>query len=152
MSRADFEPERIWGDDAETTVFAQGYGLGHTAMFSFTLDPSKPPTAMLNRICTRFHALETSTEAGTFPNADIMRQALWKAVEVVWLQCLAGPRIDDVGAMVDSHDDTWVESATRVRFRDGPTGLHVFKGMDFRAYLTHCDDEGDKNARHMIDC
>ncbi|KLU91961.1 hypothetical protein MAPG_10909 [Magnaporthiopsis poae ATCC 64411] len=42
--------------------------------------------------------------------------------------------------------------ATRVRFHDGPAGLHVFKGMDFRTYLTHCDDEGDKTVRHTIDC
>lgn len=42
--------------------------------------------------------------------------------------------------------------ATPVRFRDGPTGLHVFKGMDFRTYLTHCDHEGDRTVRHMIDC
>ncbi|KAL8392942.1 hypothetical protein RB595_002943 [Gaeumannomyces hyphopodioides] len=42
--------------------------------------------------------------------------------------------------------------ATRVRFRDGPTGLHVFKGTDFRTCLTHRNDEGDKTVRHMIDC
>lgn len=85
---------------AETTVFAQGYGLGHTVMFSFSLDPSKLPMALSNRICTRFHGLEASTEAGTFPDAGAMRQALWKAVDVVWPQCLADPGIDDVGAVV----------------------------------------------------
>ncbi|KAJ0280550.1 hypothetical protein Brms1b_001867 [Colletotrichum noveboracense] len=47
----DFHPEWIWGDDAETTVFAQGYGNDRTIIFSFSLDASKPPTSLANRIC-----------------------------------------------------------------------------------------------------
>ena len=226
MIGAAFKPEWIWGDDTETTVFAQGYGSDHTVIFSFCLDSSKPPSTLPNRICTSFHGLDATTDTTTFPDADSMRRALWEAVHIVWPQCLEHPRINDVDAVVDidasnpqgeiswrvyhhrlfprylqclgdeagglSFEELLSECrrppnrialvgkpaslpetthstvdfgtlvryeqlggkgcATRVRIRDGPPGLHVFKGVDFRTYLAHCDDENDETVRHLVRC
>ncbi|KAJ3954725.1 hypothetical protein N0V92_008769 [Colletotrichum tropicale] len=60
----DFHPEWIWGDDAETTVFAQGYGNDRTIIFSFSLDASKPPTSLANRICASPSKLVTYGSQG----------------------------------------------------------------------------------------
>jgi len=42
MGEPSFQPEWIWGDDEETTVFAQSYGEKHTIIFSFSLDRDGP--------------------------------------------------------------------------------------------------------------
>jgi hypothetical protein len=101
----DFNPEWIWGDDAETTVYAQGYSdTGQTVIFTFRLSESKPPSGLANRICTRFHGLHTDDDGSpshTFPDSNAMRQALWDAVRVVWPQCLQDPAISEPDAVVD---------------------------------------------------
>ncbi|KAK4242746.1 hypothetical protein C8A03DRAFT_28976 [Achaetomium macrosporum] len=83
VSSNGFNPEWIWGDDAETTVYAQGY-----------------------------------SDAG---------------------QTQLGGK----------------GCATRVRIRGDPDkGLFVFKGIDFRTFLAHTDDEdgGDQTVRYLIRC
>ncbi|KAI8174703.1 Serine/threonine-protein kinase Nek2 [Colletotrichum sp. SAR 10_66] len=80
----DFHPEWIWGDDAETTVFAQGYGNDRTIIFSFSLDASKPSTSLANRICACMHGIEVDDESKSFKDSAAMREALWNAVRDVW--------------------------------------------------------------------
>jgi hypothetical protein len=141
MTQADFEPEWIWGDDAETIVFAQGYGLGHTTVFSCSLDSSKLPSTLSNRTCTSFHSLEAIADANTFPNADSMRQALWEAVRIVWPQSLEDPSIDDVDAVVGI--DSSSNSHDKICWR-------VYHHPLFPRSLQCLDDEGDGTIRHMI--
>ncbi|KAI8253799.1 hypothetical protein K4K58_006927 [Colletotrichum sp. SAR11_239] len=79
----DFHPEWIWGDDAETTVFAQGYGNDRTIIFSFSLDASKPPTSLANRICACMHGIEVDDASNSFKDSAAMREDLWNAVRDV---------------------------------------------------------------------
>ncbi|KAF0326611.1 nima-related kinase 5 [Colletotrichum asianum] len=201
----DFHPEWIWGDDAETTVFAQGYGNDRTIIFSFSLDASKPPTSLANRICACMHGIEVDDDAKSFKDSAAMREALWNAVRNVWSACSTDERASqpDIIFAVDHHDDgsssndvRWnaysqplfqryisylrdneigktpllpndeqVEfasivrydqlggrgCATRIRRMDKSSeDFMVFKGIDFRTFLTYADDEGDKTIRHMI--
>ncbi|KAI1414702.1 hypothetical protein F5Y13DRAFT_158119 [Hypoxylon sp. FL1857] len=103
----DFTAEWIWGDDAETTVFAQGYGNDHTVIFSFSLEESKPLTSLANRICNSFHAIEVP-EAESFPSSADMRASLWNAVRALWPACLQDDSISrmDTIIAVDSQDST----------------------------------------------
>ncbi|KAI0105310.1 kinase-like domain-containing protein [Nemania sp. FL0031] len=103
-SPSDFTEEWIWGDDAETTVFAQGYGNDRTVIFSFRLDSSQIPTSLPNRICNSFHALEVP-EAESFPNPDEMRDSLWSAVRGVWPVCLQHESISRMDTIVDVGDE-----------------------------------------------
>ncbi|CAI0652908.1 unnamed protein product [Colletotrichum noveboracense] len=177
----DFHPEWIWGDDAETTVFAQGYGNDRTIIFSFSLDASKPPTSLANRICACMHGIEVDDASKSFKDSAAMREALWNAVRDVWSACSTDKRVSqpDVVFAVDHHDDAsssigkttllpndeQVEfasivrydqlggrgCATRIRRMDKSSkDFMVFKGIDFRTFLTYADDEGDKTIRHMI--
>ncbi|KAI4865962.1 hypothetical protein F4820DRAFT_418243 [Hypoxylon rubiginosum] len=95
----DFNPEWIRGDDAETTVFAQAYGLGHTVIFSFTIDRSNLPTSLANRICTCMHGLEVNDESHSFPDQKAMRDALWEAVGKAWPDCLQAKQLKDPGVV-----------------------------------------------------
>ncbi len=97
----DFTSEWIWGNDAETAVFAQGYGADLTIIFSFSLDKDKPHTSLANRICSSFHALEVADAAASFPNSTSMREGLWEAVSLVWPLCLKHPEISKVDSVVD---------------------------------------------------
>lgn len=113
MSQPDFEPEWIWGDDAETTVFAQGYGLGLTVIFNFVRAQEKPPSSLANRICTSFHGIEMADEKDPFPDSSAMREALWDAIHTVWPRCNKDPQISKPNAVVnidrddDSSEVTW---------------------------------------------
>ncbi|KAJ0288079.1 hypothetical protein COL940_002221 [Colletotrichum noveboracense] len=156
----DFHPEWIWGDDAETTVFAQGYGNDRTIIFSFSLDASKPPTSLANRICACMHGIEVDDASKSFKDSAAMREALWNAVrDVCYL------RDSEIGKTTLLPNDEQVEfasivrydqlggrgCATRIRRMDKSSkDFMVFKGIDFRTFLTYADDEGDKTIRHMI--
>ncbi len=97
----DFTPEWIWGNDAETAVFAQVYGADLTTIFSFSLDKDKPDTSLANRICSSFHALEVVDAAASFPSSTSMRQTLWEAVGLVWPLCLGDPEIYRMDSVVE---------------------------------------------------
>ncbi|KAK3994515.1 nima-related kinase 5 [Cladorrhinum sp. PSN332] len=116
MQEPSFQPEWIWGDDDEITVFAQGYGEKRTTIFSFQLDKHGPDISLANRICNSFHRLEPTSEAATFPNPDAMRKALWDAVERVWPQCLIEPGLSKLDAIVqiDSADGSSEELTWKV--------------------------------------
>ncbi|KAK2777316.1 nima-related kinase 5 [Colletotrichum kahawae] len=201
----DFHPEWIWGDDAETTVFAQGYGNDRTIILSFSLDASKPPTSLANRICACMHRIEVDDDSKSFKDSAAMREALWNAVRDVWPACSNDERAShpDVVFAIDYHDDEnsfvcvskfssrpplssisstiahnaevgktpplpndeQIEFASIIRYDQlggqgcatrirrmgkGSEDFMVFKGIDFRTFLTYADDEGDKTIRHMI--
>ncbi|KAH9237893.1 hypothetical protein K456DRAFT_1770376 [Colletotrichum gloeosporioides 23] len=166
----DFHPEWIWGDDAETTVFAQGYGNDRTIIFSFSLDASKPPTSLANRICACMHGIEVDDASKSFKDSAAMREALWNAVRDVWSACSTDKRVSylrdsEIGKTTLLPNDEQVEfasivrydqlggrgCATRIRRMDKSSkDFMVFKGIDFRTFLTYADDEGDKTIRHMI--
>jgi hypothetical protein len=96
MTQQDFEPEWIWGDNASRVVYAQGYGSGHTVIFSFTLDPDQP-TSLASRICYFFHDLDEET----FADASAMRNALWDAIRSVWSQILMSPAISQLDTVFE---------------------------------------------------
>ncbi|OTA97005.1 hypothetical protein M434DRAFT_27349 [Hypoxylon sp. CO27-5] len=96
----NFTAEWIWGDDAETIVFAQGYGNERTVIFSFSLDSSKPPTFLANRICNSFHAIDVP-ETESFSSSADMRAALWGAVRIVWPACLQDDSISRIDTVID---------------------------------------------------
>lgn len=130
MSQPDFEPEWIWGDDAETTVFAQGYGLDLTVIFSFVLSPSKPLSSLANRICTSFHGLETADEKHTFPDPGAMREALWGAVHKVWSRCSKDPKISKLDTVVNIDQEVASSEVT----------WNVYHHPMFTRYVQHLKD------------
>ena len=96
-----FNPEWIWGDEAQSTVFAQVYGCGHTAIFSFVVDYDEPRSSLANRLVNCYHDLDLGDENVTFPDRSAMREALWRAVRRVWSDCIQDPSITAVDAIVD---------------------------------------------------
>ena len=104
-------PEWIWGDESETTVFAQAYGSGYTVIFSFKLDSNKPKSSLANRLCNCYHNLEVDDLDATFPDRPTMREALWRAVRQVWSGCILDPSIGALDAVVDV-DANGTEPAT----------------------------------------
>lgn len=131
MGNDDFEPEWIWGDDDETTVYAQAYGSGHTIIFSFKLDATKPPTGLANRLCTCYHGLSVHHETTTFPDRPAMRKALWEAVGFVWPHCLKDLEICRPDAVVDVDGSSI--SVENVTWR-------VFRHRFYRRYIKHLGD------------
>ncbi|KAE9577236.1 hypothetical protein CGMCC3_g6708 [Colletotrichum fructicola] len=129
----DFHPEWIWGDDAETTVFAQGYGNDRTIIFSFSLDASKPPTSLANRICACMHGTEVDDASKSFKDSAAMREALWNAVRDVWSACSTDKRISqpDVVFAVDHHDDA--SSSSDVRW-------NAYSHPLFQRYISYLRD------------
>ncbi|ATY61772.1 kinase-like domain [Cordyceps militaris] len=78
--------EWIWGDDAETTVFAQAFGINRTIIFRFIADNSHPDS-LPSRIVNCYHDRNISQPQETFPGLVAMRAALWSAVAAIWLDC-----------------------------------------------------------------
>lgn len=131
---SDFKPEWIWGDDAETTVFAQGYGNDRTIIFSFSLNPSKASTSLANRICAYMHGLEVNDESHSFADATAMSEAVWEAVRRFWPACSADPRAqrpDVVFAIDPDADET---------SRD-ETPWHAYQHPLFQRYVGYLADD-----------
>ncbi|KAL2809930.1 hypothetical protein BJX63DRAFT_331814 [Aspergillus granulosus] len=185
-----FTAEWVWGDDAETIVYAQGYGPRLTAIFRFKLDRERPSTSLANRIVTCYHELDVSSPGDSFPDRESMREKLWGAVEQVWPQCIEHPGIAGVDVVVDidvlpNESASWsvyhhpwfgkfvgllrqaqatqmylqspsktidFESltrfeqlggrgcATKVQTDPNSKDFFVFKGVDFRTFLTYYDE------------
>jgi hypothetical protein len=96
-TNAGFTPEWVWGDDKKTTVYAQGYGSGHTVIFCFKHDSTRSHLSLANRIVTCYHYLEVSDPA--FDKAS-MREELWNATRRVWPECIKDPTISDLDVVV----------------------------------------------------
>jgi hypothetical protein len=94
-----FQPEWIWGDDEETTVFAQGFGSNLTVIFSFSLLKINACDSLASRICNKFHGLQAPADA-SFPDSTALRKALWDAVHGVWPECILDPGISSLDAIV----------------------------------------------------
>lgn len=95
--------EWIWGNDLETIVFAQAYGLGKTLIFRFTID-SQASSSLATRIVNCYHDREVDGEFNTFPDRASMRSAIWTAVAKVWVECSSRPGIKDVDVIIDVYD------------------------------------------------
>ncbi|OAA55847.1 Protein kinase-like domain protein [Niveomyces insectorum RCEF 264] len=97
-----FEPEWVWADDEGTSIYAQGYGRGLTVIFSFSADKQKPPTALANRVCTKYEEVETEDPASTFPTIKDLHAAIWGAIRHIWPRCTSHPDLrDKLDAVVD---------------------------------------------------
>lgn len=222
---ADIEPEWIWGDNAETTVYAQAYGSGFTIIFSFgpnyvVLGRSRS-SSLAHRISAYYHDPSSAGKDVGFVDRTAMREELWRAVRKVWPKCIDHPlarRLDSIvrvdtgeageicwniychplfprfikylGELAGERrlpaedftitnqlvkdgkpelraDADIVDFATLTRFeqlggkgcatkvRVGADGeaFSVFKGIDFRTFLTYCgsdEDGSDDNAVKLL--
>ncbi|KAL3469848.1 hypothetical protein BJX99DRAFT_264770 [Aspergillus californicus] len=164
-----FTAEWVWGDDAETTVYAQGHGSGLTVIFRFKLDRERPSTSLANRIVTCYHELHAESPGDSFPGRESMREKLWDAVEQVGPRCIEHPSIAGVDVVVDidvlpnesATTQTYLQSpsktidfdsltrfeqlggrgcATKVQTEPNSKDFFVFKGADFRTFLTYYDE------------
>ncbi|KAK3945479.1 kinase-like domain-containing protein [Diplogelasinospora grovesii] len=79
----------IWGDDAESIVFAQAFGKGRTIVFRFSLDSNDGDV------------LPPCSPQASFPDRPSMRAALWSAVASVWHECSELPDAGDPDTVVD---------------------------------------------------
>ena len=82
----------ITGDDDETAVFALSFTESLFLIFKFCLDP-RMPTSVPSRIVTCFHDLTAKDEKTSFPNRDLMRQAIYSLIGQVWPQCAIHPSV-----------------------------------------------------------
>lgn len=79
--------ECLWGDDAETVVFAQAFGMSKTLIFRFSLDPQNM-TSLAFRIVNCYHDLDVSDTQASFNGRPAMRQALWTVIASIWPDCV----------------------------------------------------------------
>lgn len=90
--KADMEPEWIWGDNAETTVYAQAYGSGFTIIFSFRPNNvvlgGARSSPLARRISAYYHDPSGAGKDVGFIDRTAMREELWRAVRKVWPECI----------------------------------------------------------------
>jgi hypothetical protein len=96
--------EWIWGNDLETTVFAQAFGQQKTLIFRFTLDNDQQSQSLETRIVNCYHDLMIGREDATFHNRPSMRTAIWSAVATVWAESSDIPRLEDPDVVIDISD------------------------------------------------
>jgi len=94
-------PDSIWGDENETTVYAQALGQGKALIFRFHLNINNPPQSLSNRIVSCYHDLEVSNKAFIFQDRGNMRSAIWSAIATVWPSCITDPAIFESGTVID---------------------------------------------------
>ncbi|KAH6669688.1 hypothetical protein F5X68DRAFT_249113 [Plectosphaerella plurivora] len=108
----DVVPGTIWGDEAETIVYAQAGGNGDSLIFRFSLNPAKSPHSLPNRIVNCFHVIDEDDIKSTFVSRSDMRKEIWTAVVKVWAKCLRDEKNLKPGVIVDldtndAGDITW---------------------------------------------
>ena len=96
--------EWIWGNDHETIVFAQAFGLGKTLIFRFTLDSKQQSPSLATRIVNCYHDRTVDTTSATFPNRPTMRTAIWSAIAAVWAEYNEQPAVKDPNVIIDIYD------------------------------------------------
>ena len=96
--------EWIWGNDLETIVFAQAFGLGKTLIFRFTLDSKQQSPSLATRIVNCYHDRTVDTTSATFPNRPSVRTAIWSAIAAVWAECNEQPAVKDPDVIIDIYD------------------------------------------------
>ncbi|OBT74015.1 hypothetical protein VF21_06021 [Pseudogymnoascus sp. 05NY08] len=95
--------EWTWGDDAETTVFAQAFGGGKTSIFRFVVDNTQPES-LATRAVNCFHNLGTIDTISRFPDRASMRVEIWSAVASVWAKCCDDATIGDPDVVIDIYE------------------------------------------------
>lgn len=95
--------EWIWGDDAETTVFAQAFGEGKTLIFRFVVDNTRPQS-IATRVVNYFHNVENNDPSSSFPDRASMRTEIWSAVAKVWTECSIKPTVEDLDVIIDVYE------------------------------------------------
>ncbi|KAH8744314.1 kinase-like domain-containing protein [Diaporthe sp. PMI_573] len=92
--------EWIWGDDAESIVFAQAFGKGRTIIFRFSLN-SNYADVLPTRLVNCYHGHDVPSPQASFPDRPSMRAALWSAIASVWRECSELPDAGDPDTIVD---------------------------------------------------
>ncbi|KAL6829611.1 kinase-like domain-containing protein [Trichoderma sp. SZMC 28015] len=94
-------PDSIWGDEDETTVYAQVLGQGKAIVFRFQRSDDSLPESLPNRIVCCYHDLEVPDGGFTFQDRSSMRGALWSAIATVWPDCIKNPAIANPAIVID---------------------------------------------------
>ncbi|KFY49726.1 hypothetical protein V495_00485 [Pseudogymnoascus sp. VKM F-4514 (FW-929)] len=108
--------EWIWGDDLETTVFAQAYGNDKTLIFRFTIDKTRPQS-LATRIVNCFHDIETGDTSDSFPDRASMRVALWSAIAIVWTECSGEPTVEDPDVVINVYEARSTDPAPPIMWK-----------------------------------
>lgn len=109
--------EWLWGDDAETVVFAQAFGVGKTLIFRFSLDPQNT-TSLASRIVNCYHDLDVANTQASFDGRPAMRQAVWTGIASIWPDCVKLAAADAPDTIIDIMDDMLWKSVQEPLFRD----------------------------------
>ncbi|KFZ05786.1 hypothetical protein V501_08021 [Pseudogymnoascus sp. VKM F-4519 (FW-2642)] len=102
--------EWIWGDDAETTVFAQAFGDGKTLIFRFVVDHTEPES-LATRVVNYFHDLETIDTRARFLDWASMRTEIWSSVATVWDECSDEPTVEDPDVVINIYEARLTDDA-----------------------------------------
>lgn len=100
----DVEVNLIWGDDAESEVFAQTQNQATCVIFRYSLS-SKLPKGLPSRIVTCFHDLLVADASETFPDRASMREAIYSSIREVWDQCIQHPSITAPDVIAEIYED-----------------------------------------------
>ena len=100
----DDEGNMIWGDDAESEVFAQTHNQEMCIIFRYSLN-SKLPKSLPSRVVNCFLDLPVADTSESFPNRALMREALYASIREVWDQCIQHPSITAPGVIVEIYKD-----------------------------------------------
>lgn len=109
--------EWIWGNDLETSVFAQAFGHEHTLIFRFALDDTQRSHALTTRIVNCYHDIIVDNTSVTFPSKTSMRMAIWSAVATVWTECSDVPTVKEPDVVIDVHDLGSINLQPRVTWK-----------------------------------
>ncbi len=98
-------PDCIWGDENETTVYAQVLGRGKALIFRFYLDPNNPPHSLSSRIVSCYDNLDVSNKEYTFQDLRAMRSAIWSTLATIWPSCIVETTIFEPDTVIDVNSD-----------------------------------------------
>lgn len=102
LSRLGITGEWIWGDDAETAVYAQAFGMSKILIFRFSHDEHSLDS-IASKIVSCYHNLQRSGSQN-LPDRPTMRKALWEVVASTWVDCAELVAADAPGTIFEVTD------------------------------------------------
>lgn len=141
--------EWLWGDDAETVVFAQSFGMSKTLIFRFSLDPQNT-TLLASRIVDCYHDLDVFDTQASFNGRPAMRHALWTVIASIWPDCVKLAAADAPDTIIEIRDDVLWKSVRELLFTEYLSILHPGKETVAFQNLTREQQLGGRGSTTLV--
>ena len=101
----DPDGDVLWGDDEESSVYAEAHNNDLSLVFRFSLN-SKRPRSIPNRIVNCYYDCAVSDQGETFPAKTLMFEAVYSTIRQVWGQCASHSAISARDVVSEIFEDS----------------------------------------------